>query len=228
MNKNADIAVFHHKTTEWVGHKGAQTLYYAEQQASRIGYPLNWSITINFSQLGIAPHDAKRAFAKIRSHRFAPWVRRPSKTAQAHAAPPTYAYGFENCRNGRAFGIENDDHNVHVHWAVHVPLLRQRHLEGMLHHWVAQIVGESDWPIEAVHLVPITRAGTTARYPTKGARPETAKHFGVPEDKIAPQGVIVGQRTGTSRNIGPSARIRLDRKLGISRKANRHHGRQKP
>jgi hypothetical protein len=228
MNKSAGITGSHQRTTEWVGQKGAQTLYYAEQQAARIGYPLNWSITINFSQIGIAPRDAGRAFAKIRSQRFAPWVRRPSRAAQVHSAPPTYSYGFENCRGGQALGINGGDHNVHVHWAVHVPLQRQRHLEEMLHRWMTQIAGDPDWPIEALHLAPITRTGATARYPTKGARPETAKHFGVPEEKIAPQGIIIGQRTGTSRNIGPSARISLDRKLGISRKANRYRGQQKP
>lgn len=228
MNKSAGIMGPHRRATGWVGQKGAQTLYYAEQQAERIGYPLNWSITINFSRLGIAPQDAGRAFAKVRSQRFAPWVRRPSKAAQVHAAPPTYSYGFENCRDRQALGIDDEDHNVHVHWAVHVPLQRQRHLEGMLHRWMTQIAAGPDWPTEALHLARITRTGGTSRYPTKGARPETAKHFGVPEDKIAPQGVIVGQRTGTSRNIGPSARIRLDRRLGVNRKANRYYGQRKP
>ena len=227
MNKDAGITRSSQRTTEWVGQKGAQTLYYAEQQAARIGYPLNWSITINFSQLGITPQDAGRAFAKIRSQRFAPWVRRPSKGAQMHAAPPTYSYGFENCRDRQALEVDGEDHNIHVHWAVHVPLRRQRHLEGMLHRWITQIARDPDWPIEALHFVPITRTGDAAAIRPKGARPETAKHFGVPEDKIAPQGVIVGQRTGTSRNIGPSARIRLDRKLGVSRKANRRHNQKR-
>lgn len=227
MNKDADITGPHQRATEWVGQKGAQTLYYAEQQATRIGYPLNWSITINFSQLGVIPRDAGQAFAKIRNQRFAPWVRRPSKAAQMHAAPPTYSYGFENCRDGQALEVDGEDHNIHVHWTVHVPFRRQQHLEGMLHRWITQITRDPDWPVKALHLVPITQTGATARYPTKGARPETAKHFGVPEDKIAPQGIIIGQRTGTSRNIGPSARIRLDRRLGVSRKANRYRGQQK-
>lgn len=227
MNKIAVITGPYQRATEWVGHKGAQTLYYAEQQAVRIGYPLNWSITINFSQLGMAPENAGRVFARIRSQRFAPWIRRPSKSAQTHAAPPTYSYGFENCRDGRALGVEGGEHNIHVHWAVHVPPQRQRHLEGLLHRWITHIVGDPDWSIDALHLAPITRSGDVARYPTKGARPATARHFGVPDEKIAPQGIIIGQRTGTSRNIGPSARLRLDRKLGICRKANRRRGQQK-
>lgn len=227
MNKLTGIPVPSRRTTEWVGQKAAQTLYYAEQQAARIGYPLNWNITINFSRLGIAPKEAGRAFSKIRSQRFAPWVRRPSKAAQAHAAPPTYSYGFENCRDGQPLGVEGRDHNVHVHWAVHVPPQRQRHLEGLLHRWITHIIGDPDWPIDALHIALITRSGDVARYPTKGARPATARHFGVPDEKIAPQGIIIGQRTGTSRNIGPSARLGLDRKLGICRKANRRHGQQK-
>lgn len=209
------------RSSHWIGHKGAQTLYYAEQQASRIGLPLNWSITINFTVLGVAPSDAVAAFQVLRSQRFAPWVRRPPKQVSVRAAAPTYTYGFENYRDGHAFGEDDDEHNIHVHWTVHVPRTRWRSFEGALHGWITEIVGGKDWPTAGLRMAPITRQGGAPRYPNKGARSETAAHFGVPKEKAAYQGIIFGKRVGTSRNIGPTARMSLDRKLGIDRKRNR-------
>jgi hypothetical protein len=49
----------------------------------------------------------------------------------------------------------------------------------------------------------------------------------VPAEKIEPQGVIVGKRTGTSTNLGPSARRALDKKMKINRLKNMNVGRKK-
>ncbi len=201
-----------------IGYKAAQTLYYAEEQAERIGLPLNTSVTINLSLLGIQPRLAVATFGKFRNQRFSPWSRRPGSRLIARAAVPTYSYGFENSRDGVAFMDPDGEHNVHVHWAVHVPPARSMEFGHQLHIWMVEMASGSDWPDNAYKIQKVDNPGKVASYPNKGAAMAVAKHFGVPEDKVAAQGVIVGKRTGTTRNIGPTARRETDRQFGITRK----------
>ena len=200
-----------------VGVKAAQTLYYAEEQAKRIGLPLNVSITIMLSLLGVPPENATKAFGKLRNAQFAQWVRRPSKAYATWAATPTNTYGFENSREGVVFEDIEGPHNVHVHWVAHVPPARFHDFEGQLYGWITDLAGSPDWPANALNVTRITLPGKVARYPLKGASVATALRYGVRAEDIKPQGIIIGKRTGTTVNIGPSARIELDSKLGIRR-----------
>lgn len=204
-----------------LGMKAAQTLYYAEEQAQRIGYPLTLSITINFSLLGIGPAGASEAFRTLRSGRFAPWIRRPPKSSKHQGVPPTYSYGFENSLNGRAYLDPDGPHNVHAHWAVHVPAAREHDFRNRLHDWVDAMAGNNEWPSHALEIRSITSPGKVARYPIKGASQAVATHFGVKKRDIAAQGIIIGQRTGTTRNIGPEARRKRDKEMGIRRQIYR-------
>lgn len=205
------------KLSQEVGFKAAQTLYYAERQAQRIDRDLTASITINLSLLGIAPKISAERFAFLRNQRFAPWTRRPPRGQGMPPIEPTYAYGFENSRNGVPFLNLDGPHNVHVHWAVHIPPARWNDFEYHLRRWIDELAGTDTWAENALVLRKITRPGATASYPIKGASPSTAAHFGKGADH-AYQGVIYGRRTGTSRNIGPAARRNLDKQLGIKRK----------
>lgn len=202
-----------------VGFKAAQTLYYVERHAERIGLPLNTSVTLNLTLLGISPENATAVFSKLRSQRFAPWIRRAAKRKTAKATPAAYSYGFENARDGIAITTLSEPQNVHVHWAVHVPPAYAHPFEGKLYGWVTELAGSPDWPANALKVNPVIRAGGVATYPNKGARPAVAERFGVPKDKVSPQGIIIGARTGTTRNLGPSSRRAEDRRLGIRRKA---------
>lgn len=205
------------QTSLRVGIKAAQTLYYAEEQAERIGLPLNVSITIMLSLLGVLPENATKVFKKLRNAQFAQWVRRPTAAYATWSAAPTNTYGFENSRDGVVFEDLEGPHNVHVHWVAHVPPARFHDFEGQLYGWVTEFAASPDWPSNALKVNRITLPGFAARYPLKGASAATARRYGVKPEDIAPQGIIIGKRTGTTVNIGPSARLSLDRKLGIHR-----------
>ena len=198
-----------------IGQKAAQTLYYAELQARRIGFPITLSITINFSLLGVRPDQATKMFGHIRNRRFAPWARRPSARHGTWSCPPTYSYGFENSRGGVAFTNPDGEHNVHVHWAAHVPEPRQQDFRDRLHDWVTEIASSQDWPENALKVKLIEVPGLVAVYPVKGASRLIAEFYGKEHE---PQGFIFGRRTGTTLNIGPAKRRALDKQLGINRK----------
>ena len=202
-----------------VGFKAAQTLYYVEQHAERMGLPLNTSITLNLTLLGIYPEKATVMFGKLRRQRFAPWMRRTAKKKAAKPTPAAYSYGFENARDGIAITTLTEPQNVHVHWAVHVPPAYAHAFERKLYGWVTELAGWPDWPGNALEVRQVTRAGGVASYPIKGAHPAVADRFGVREDRVAPQEIIIGARTGTTRNLGPSSRRAEDRRRGIRRKS---------
>jgi len=201
-----------------LGLKAAQTLYYAEEQARRIGFPLTLSVTINFSLLDVSPTDAVPLFGRLRNQRYAPWARRPPARHSTWSFDPTYSYGFENSRDAVPFNEPDGDHNVHVHWAVHVPAPRQHHFEDELHRWIDSLIGFTDWPQSALKVKLIDKPGEVSRYLIKGAKKVVANRYGVKPDRVKPQGFIIGRRTGTTINIGPSARRALDKELGVSRR----------
>jgi hypothetical protein len=210
----------HGQQTLYVGQKAAQTNYYADMQAARIGLPINLRMTLNFSLLGVSPDVATSVFRRMRSTRFTKWVTRPRQGCGPAAAPTDY-YGFENRRDNIAYLKIGPDlpHNVHVHWSAHVPLRRQGDFEAVLRGWVAEITKTEDWPENALKIEQLT-FGKPATYINKGALPATAERYGVAKDKIREQGLIIGKRTGTSRNIGPARRRADDAKEGIDRRKN--------
>jgi hypothetical protein len=120
------------KESYCIGNKAAQTNYYAAQQAKHINYPLNYHVTINFSLTNIDPKEAAKCFAKMRGERFNKWASRPRKNA-GKAFPPTFVFAFENNKDGTAYMTleQNNPHNVHVHWSLHIPPARFYDFENM-------------------------------------------------------------------------------------------------
>jgi hypothetical protein len=200
-----------------IGHKAAQTLYYAVgEQAERIGLPLTHFITINFSLTQIDPANATLAFQRLRLSFFNKWATRVGHGV-GKAFAPTYAYSFENERDGVAFDTVEADapHNVHVHWLAHIPATRVFDFEAHVWGWLDAVGGRVS-PASAIDIIPIDNEKGLRRYILKGTNQSWAAHFGAAH---APQGLIVGRRSGTSVNLGPAARIRLDRQMGIRRRA---------
>lgn len=202
----------------YVGPKAAQTNYYADMQAARLKLPINVRVTINFTLLGVEPEDATFVFRKMRSSRFAKWVSRPRKGC-GPAAPPTDYHGFENRRGDEVYrqigpGLP---HNVHAHWSMHIPTKRRRDFEAELHRWVNEIAGHGGWPVLALKVEDLT-FGQAAKYLNKGAKPPVARRYGANPEKIREQGMVIGRRTGTSRNIGPARRRADDAARGIDRR----------
>lgn len=200
-----------------IGFKGTQTLYYAQRQAERIGLPLNTLMTINFSHTDIAPWEAVPAFGRWRSNHFCKWARRPQK-GQGKPFEPTYAYWFENKKGAEVYGdvSEGLPHNIHVQMYAHVPVERVFNLRGRAFEWLDFIAGSMS-AAEAVKISLVKTDNGVMKYGRKGAGKAAAKRYGA-SDVRSPQGAIVGRRTGTSVNIGPAARIAMDKQLGIVRR----------
>lgn len=212
--------------TLYVGPKAAQTNYYADMQASRLGLRINVRVTINFSLLGVAPESATALFRKMRSSRFTKWVARPRKGC-GPAAPPTDYHGFENKRGDEVYRQVGPDlpHNVHVHWSMHIPAGRRRDFESELYRWVNEMAGHGAWEAGVLKVEDLTFS-QPAKYLNKGAKPHVARRYGANPEKISDQGLVIGRRTGTSRNIGPSRRRADDAAQGIDRRRTmfRSHG----
>lgn len=196
-----------------MGPKAAQTNYYTEEQAARLGLPLNYSAAINFALTAVNPRDAVGCFSRLRRNRFNKWATRPTK-GEGPAFAPTYAYSFENVREGVPFMTMNpgDPHNVHAHWALHLPASRAYDFENHLWEWVAEMTGGITGGAETIMVKPYVRVS----YFVKAAKPFVAKKYGRGQPS-EPQGIIIGRRADTSRNLGPTARRAYDRELGIKR-----------
>jgi len=199
-----------------IGWKGTQTHYYAEGQAINIGLPLNTQITLNFSLAAIQPWDATTAFGKWRTQRFNKWARRPCK-GRGKAFDPTYAYVFENKKDPLVYNQigSNLPHNVHVHMYAHIPAERIFDLRARAYEWLDAISGTISAK-EAVKIQWVAEDNGIMRYSRKGANKAAAERYGV-KDLQCPQGMIIGRRSGTSVNLGPTARRATDKKLGIVR-----------
>ncbi len=204
------------RTTQ-IGFKGAQTLYYAKRQAQNIGLPLNTLVTINFSHTTIEPWEAVKAFGRWRISHFNKWAKRPQKGC-GNPFEPTYAYWFENKRDNEIYDAVGKGlpHNVHVQFYVHIPPIRSFNFQGRAYEWLDFIAGDF-CAKEAVKIERVKKDNGVIRYGTKGASKAVAGRFGAGEIQC-PQGMIIGRRTGTSLNIGPSARRAMDKKLGIVRR----------
>lgn len=200
-----------------IGRKAAQTIYYAVgEQAERIGSALTHHVTINFSLTDIDPAIAPEVFCRLRRNFFDKWARRPRKQS-GRAFVPAFAYVFENARDGIAFeeigpGLP---HNVHVHWAVHLPAERVHDFGMRIYQWLDRFCGT---PCEAgaVKITNITRPKGLRGYVLTGTEKKWASRYGAAHEA---QGLIIGKRCGTSVNLGRSARMALDRQTGVRRRA---------
>lgn len=199
-------------TSHAIGQKSAQSLYHAFQLAERLGLPLETHVTINFAATACDGCMAVPIFAKLRRDLFGKWAMRG-----APAFHQTGVYAFENVRDGIPFQtIEpGGDHNVHVHWALHVPAHRKREFEERLPIWVAALTGGIK---DAAKVICITTRPRIVlrRYVLKGCNNKWAPVYGA---TAQPQGIIVGGlRANTSANLRKSKRIAFDRENKIVRR----------
>ena len=109
-----------------------------------------------------------------------------------------------------------EEHNVHVHWPVHLPIGRERDFEQCLWCWFEIVTGGFD-AATGIHINQVDDKIGLRTYILKGAQGMWAKFYGA---YAAPQGLILGRRAGTSHNLGPKARRALDREMRIDRRRN--------
>jgi hypothetical protein len=107
-----------------------------------------------------------------------------------------------------------DPHNVHVNWVVHLPVERAHDFEHQIWEWVEARTGGINGAAETIHIQPITTS--LGGYLIKGAQAKALTLYGRGQEP-KPQGLIIGRRSATSRNLGPTARRALDLTLGIKR-----------
>jgi hypothetical protein len=179
------------RATSFIRRYPAVNIHHATRYAERIGLPLNRFITINFDLTECLPRGASHAFRKLLTQRFAPWLRRSAGIKEQ--IPPTYVWTIEAAGGQTA-----------LHWLVHLPQQIHSAFDRRLSDWLATLTGAS---IEAgaIKIKPIHNIVGLRRYVLKGTEPVWAKHLGV---RPVSQGVVIGKRSGFSRNLGPAARQR--------------------
>jgi len=171
-----------------IGRKPAANLHHATRLAIKLGLPLNRFVTINYSKTACVPRDASARFRLLLASWFARWLRRHPKNRKA--CPPTYVWVFEAGGDQTA-----------VHWLIHIPRGLIREFGRALLTWLEITAG----PIEGgvVRHKRIYNVVGLKRYVLKGMDPHFATKW---EIRHIPQGVVIGKRSGTSRNLGPTAR----------------------
>lgn len=197
-----------------IGQKAAQTNYYAPRQAEAIGLPFTHMVTINFASTAIDPRLATEAFARLRTNHFAKWARRPRKGC-GPAFAPTWSYAFENSQGGVPFTTmePSDPHNLHVHWCLHIPPTRVHEFTLKIWEWVETITGGITGGAEAID---IRSDRNNHGYLIKAASEGIVEIYGRGV-KARDEGVVIGLRADSSRNIGPTRRRERDRAEGIKR-----------
>jgi len=193
-----------------IGQKAGQSLYYAFEQAERISLPLTAHVTITFAVTRCDATMILPAFSRLRRNLFNKWATR-------NGFAPTGAYAFENVRDNVPFTAmeSGGDHNVHAHWALHVPPVLRHRFEMNLLGWIETVTGGI---VDHASVLRVTYpvAFRLRSYLLKGLNPQWAPIYGA---FAKAQGVIVGgRRTGTTANISRSKRIATDRALGIRRR----------
>lgn len=179
------------RVTHFIRRYPAVNIHHATRFAERIGLPLNRFVTINFSKTDCPSNRTSASFRKLLTQRFAPWLRRSSEAVQD--VPPTYVWTIEGAGGQAA-----------VHWLVHVPKGMYRVFEKRLTDWLGSVTGARP-EARAVRIKAIHNLVGLKRYVLKGTEPIWAKHLAV---RHVDQGVVIGKRSGFSKNLGPAARAR--------------------
>lgn len=180
-----------YRVTRHINRRPAVNLHHATRYCEMIGLPLNRFVTVNFSLTGCNDNHESHTFRKLLAERFAPWLRRTARNVQGIA--PTYVWTME--AGGR---------QIAAHWLVHVPKDCARAFERKVADWLASLTGGTP-DAGAIKVQPIHNVIGLRRYVLKGVDPAWATHLGV---RHVDQGIVIGKRSGFSRNLGPCARQR--------------------
>jgi hypothetical protein len=178
------------RVSHFIKRRPAVNFHHATRYADKIGLPLNRIITINFSALGCPPDLVSKFLQMMISQRFAPWLRRTS----AIKVPLTYVW----C-------IEGAGQQMAAHLLVHIPVPIIREFEARLRQWLCGLFDAAELDPAVVHIREVYNLIGARRYLLKGVDPAWANHLGI---QPVAQGLVVGKRSGFSRNLGPTARLR--------------------
>lgn len=181
--------------------QAAANFHHAVWVSIAAGPPLSHGVTINVTNTGLAPAKTSSAFSKLRSRRFAPWLREEQKARKMHPSPPTYAWAIEAPSRRNFAGTKSSD--VHIHWMLYIPPGLIRPFFKKLNVWIDELFNGILNRRYAVRRKLITNPIGEKRYMSKGMSSSVAKRAGV---RVSPQGTVTGRRSGYSENLGPTVR----------------------
>jgi len=194
------------KPSHHINRKAGASLLHAPRTAKAIGRPLNAHVTVSLWQIGIADHEAFDMFAKLRNQRFQRWsTYTPAGRAETRNGSPTHAWVFEA-----------PNEQLHLHWMVHIQSGNMAAFRTLMRKWVARAAGIEELPEGVMSISTVSNAEGLKLYLSKGLDPHFARLWNI---RPQPQGVVLGPRCGTSRNIGPSIRKPLKEAWKRSRRA---------
>lgn len=148
--------------------------------------PLNFLVTLNFTDTEIDEMDASGAFSEIRA-RFKRWAKKPPKKDKIESFETAFIWVLENTGATAA------------HWLVHIPDGRLSAFQRRLLIWLKKEAGEIQ-SSSAVDVRPAYNPHGARKYMLKGIDPSYSALYRI-EHK--PQGLVYGKRFGFSQNIGP-------------------------
>jgi hypothetical protein len=178
------------RVSHFINRRPAVNIHHATRYAERIGVPLNRFVTINFTSGGCSAELAAQMLQKMISQRFAPWLRRTAKVR----IPLSYVWTLEAAGNQMA-----------AHLLVHMPSPLMKEFDARLREWLKGLFDVEHLDPSALHIRDVGNVVGVRRYMLKGIDPAWGPHLQV---QPVPQGLVVGKRSGFSRNLGPEARRR--------------------
>jgi hypothetical protein len=178
------------RASHFINRRPAVNIHHATKYADKIGVPLNRFITINFTLADCPRELAARLLQKMISQRFAPWLRRTASVK----IPLTYVWTLEAAGGQMA-----------AHLLVHIPKPLMTEFEARLRQWLCGLFGVEEIDSSVLHIRDVDNLVGAKRYLLKGIDPVWADHLAV---RPVAQGMVIGKRSGFSRNLGPAARKR--------------------
>jgi len=181
------------KSSHHIKRKAGASLLHAPRTAKAIGRPLNVHVTASLWQIGIEDHEAFEMFAKLRNQRFQRWsTYTPVGSEAPRNGAPTHAWVFEA-----------PNENLHLHWMVHIQSGNMADFRRLVRKWLCHAAGIEKLPEGTVSISTVPNAEGLKLYLSKGLDPHFARLWNI---RPQSQGVVIGPRSGVSRNIGPSVR----------------------
>lgn len=179
----------------------AANFHHAVWVSIAAGPLLTHYVTINVTNTSLSKDLTSAAFTKLRSRKFAPWLRDAQQSRNMHPTPPTYVWVIEAPGRRNFAGSRTED--IHIHWALYIPPGLVRTFYRKLKIWVAECFAGISNHRHVVRRKAIKSILGLKRYMSKGVSKSVGKRNGI---RTSPQGTVTGRRSGFSVNLGPKMR----------------------
>ncbi len=193
------------RVSEHLTRAQVDNLIAATRHAITLGLEFTRMITIHWERAGVSLEDIAKA-----TGRYLDLLR---KTLTRHGAGHAAIWVQEG----------GDGKGGHCHILAHVPARVVDHVTRLQRGWIKSITGRP-YRGKSVRTRPVggrlglevsnpalygVNLAKSLAYLIKGANRDAAQHFNL--TRLAPSGLCIGKRCGTSQNIGPKARLQTRR-----------------